>query len=431
MRNLSLLLVVACLGACHATPAQLDQPDAATVTADASTACAPGLAGAPCVIALYDRAAASCAAGDLATLGAELDARAGLGPLWADGRALFRTMAPIQIAGGWNNWSTTALASAPLCGGSLILAIDAVATGRWGYKLYDGTWSVDPQNPAFAYDDVGGINSTLDTPDSGLGHLVGLGQQCSAALGNCRNLTAYLPPGYDAPAAAAQRYPVMFMHDGQNVWDNHTCCFGHTGWEVNVTLDSEIAAGKVAPIIVIAADNTAARMDEYGMTASVMDTFMDFQVNQLQPAALALVRGDGAPVVIAGSSLGGLVSLNLALRYPEAYAGVASLSGSFWVGQDTMTAMRDQIPGLGKQPLAIYLDSGGALADDSDSAADTAQVRDLLVVQGWQAMTSPDCTRSPSTICYYLEPGATHDELAWKARVWRFLEFLFPAQVGH
>jgi predicted alpha/beta superfamily hydrolase len=154
---------------------------------------------------------------------------------------------------------------------------------------------------------------------------------------------------------------------------------------------------------------------------------MDFQVNQLQPAALAKVRGDGAPVVIAGSSLGGLVSTQLALRYPQAYAGVAALSASFWVGQDTQTAMRDEIPGIGKQPVAVYLDSGGAVADDSDSAADTVEVRDLLVTLGWQTMTSPACSRSPSAVCYYLEPGATHDELAWKARAWRFLEFLFPA----
>jgi len=419
------------LAACHVTPAQPDQPDqpdAAVGSSDAATGCPAGLAGAPCVIALYDQAAASCAAADLAALHAELDARTGLGPLWAGGRALFRTTAPIGIAGGWNSWSTTALASTALCGGDLILAIDAVASGRWGYKLVDATqtWSVDPQNPAFAYDDVGGINSVLDTPDSGLGHLVGLGQACSTALGNCRNLTAYLPPGYDAPASAAQRYPVMFMHDGQNVWDNHDCCFGHTGWEINVTLDSEIASGKVAPIVVIAADNTTARNDEYGLTPAVMDTFMDFQVNQLQPAALAKVRGDGAPVVIAGSSLGGLVSTQLALRYPQAYAGVAALSASFWVGQDTHDAMRDEIPGLGKQPVAVYLDSGGAVADDSDSAADTVEVRDLLVTLGWQATTSPACTRSPSAVCYYLEPGATHDELAWKARAWRFLEFLFP-----
>src|SRR5439155_13587388 len=139
------------------------------------------------------------------------------------------------------------------------------------------------------------------------------------------------------------------------------------------------------------------------------------------------VRGDPQHVSIAGSSLGGLVSLELALRHPGAYAGVAALSGSFWIGQDTHTAMRDEIPSDGKQPLAIYLDSGGSLADNSDSAADTAEVRDDLVALGWQRGDSPACPApGDSALCYYLDAGATHDELAWKARTWRFLRSLLP-----
>nr|HEX4314176.1 alpha/beta hydrolase-fold protein [Kofleriaceae bacterium] len=418
-------------------PSAPDAGQPAAGDAGSADACPAGLAGAPCVLALYDRAAACTDAPALAELHAELDARAALGPLWAAGRALFRTPAPLSIAGDWNAWSPSALPAAPLCGDpTLDVGVGAVPTGFHMYKLStaDGaTWTLDAQNPAFAYDDFTGnpdhLNSVLDTPDSGRGHLVDLGSQCSTTLGNCRDVTAYLPPGYDAPDAAARTYPVMFMHDGQNVWDNHTCCFGHTGWEINVTLDSEIAAGKVEPIIVVAADNTTARNDEYGLTTSVMDTFMDFQVHQLQPAELAVVRGDGARVVIAGSSLGGLVSMQLALRYPDVYSGVASLSGAFWPGLDDSPpdGLLQQLPALGKQPVAIYVDSGGATADDSDGAQDTVDVRDELVALGWQAATSPDCTRGESAVCYHLEPGATHDELAWQARAWRFLEFLFPA----
>src|SRR5205807_8946783 len=143
----------------------------------------------------------------------------------------------------------------------------------------------------FAYADFtgnpDGKNSVLDTPDSGRGHLVALDRACSTALGNCRDVTAYLPPGYDA---TTRTYPVLFMHDGQNVWDDHDCCFGHTGWEINVTLDAEIAAGKVAPIVVIAAASTVARNNEYGLDQATMLQFIEFQVTQLQPQALAHVR---------------------------------------------------------------------------------------------------------------------------------------------
>ena len=431
--SLSRIALLVSLAACNAPGGQMtgdDQPGQPDAGVDAETGCAAGLAGASCVLALHDQAAASCDAADVAKLTAELDARAGLGPLWASGRALFRTSEPRAIAGAFNAWSTTALATAPLCGSSLVVGVGPVATGHHPYKLVAGdTWSLDPQNPAFAYDDFAGNpdgkNSVIDTPDSGKGHLVALDRACSTALGNCRDVTAYLPPGYDAPDAAATTYPVLFMHDGKNVWDDHDCCFGHTGWEVNVTLDAEIAAGRVAPVIVIAADQTTARNDEYGLSQATMATFMAFQIDELQPRALAKVRGDGH-VYVAGSSLGGLVSMHLALRHPQAYAGVASLSGAFWPGMEDGTALRDQLAAMGKEPLAIYVDSGGNLAQNSDGAADTAEVRDLLVQMGWQRQDSPSCTAGPDTVCYHVESGATHDELAWKARAWRFLRYLFP-----
>ncbi|HTL38317.1 MAG TPA: alpha/beta hydrolase-fold protein [Kofleriaceae bacterium] len=403
-------------------------PDASTP--DTQTGCAPGKAGAPCVLALYDQAAAGCDAKALADLTTELDARATMGPLWADGRALFRTQSPTHVAGTFNDWSPTALETKAFCGSSLVLGVGPVPSGFHTYKLVSGnTWTLDPLDPAFAYDDFSGNpdgkNSVLNTPDSGRGHLEFLGEACSQKLGNCRNVTAYLPAGYDAPATASTKYPVLFMHDGQNVWDDHDCCFGHTGWEVNVTLDTEIAAKRVAPVVVIAADMTDHRLDEYGLDATATANFIDFQVNELQPKFLAKVRGDGH-VFVAGSSLGGLISMELALRNPQTYSGIACLSSSFWVGQDDGTAVRDQLATASKMPVAIYLDSGGALSTNADSAADTAEVRDKLVGLGWQRGDSPSCASGPNALCYRLEPGATHDELAWKARAWRFLRFLFP-----
>jgi S-formylglutathione hydrolase FrmB len=216
------------------------------------------------------------------------------------------------------------------------------------------------------------------------------------------------------------------MHDGQNLWDNHTCCFGHTGWEINVTLDAEIAAGKVKPIVVIGAASTENRNNEYGLDDATTASFEQFQIGELQPHALAQVRWDGGKLAIAGSSLGGLMAMELALRHPDIYNAAASLSGAFWPGMDTHDALRDHFATIGKQPLAMYLDSGGALADDSDGAADTAEIRDMAVSFGWQRGDSPTCTPGPNGLCYHLEAGATHDELAWKARAWRFLEFLFP-----
>src|SRR2546423_14974030 len=122
---------------------------------------------------------------------------------------------------------------------------------------------------------------------------------------------------------------------------------------------------------------------------------------------------------VAGSSLGGVLSMRLALAYPDVYRGAASLSGAFWFGQDSNTAVDHFLGATGKVPVAIYLDSGGAVADNSDGAADTVAIRDQMKGLGWQTQDSPSCTLDASHVCYYIEPGATHDELAWNARAWR------------
>jgi len=429
---LNALVAIALLG-CGSSPGAMGDdapaPDAGT-SPDAPTGCPAGHAGAACVLALHDAAAASCTDEAIDTLRTELDARTGIGPLWFSGRALFRTATPTAIAGTFNDWSQTADVTAALCNGSLVVAVVDVASGFHTYKLVaNNTWSLDSENPAFAYDDFAGNadgkNSVLNTPDSGRGHLVQLDQACSVALGNCRDVTAYLPPAYHAPANAATTYPVLFMHDGQNVWDDHDCCFGHTGWEVNVALDEEIAANRVAPVVVIAADHSNQRNNEYGLSPAAMTTFIDFQVSELQPHALEQVRGNGKTYV-AGSSLGGLVSMELALRHPTVYAGAASLSGAFWPNMETNQALRDHLPTMGKQPLALYVDHGGNVQSNSDGAADSVEVRDLLVGLGWQRSDSPSCVPGPDALCYFHEPGATHDELAWRDRTWRFLRFLFP-----
>jgi predicted alpha/beta superfamily hydrolase len=436
MRSLLFLFVLAMplAGACSFSTGAMPSDDDPTPDAgiDADAGCPAGPAGASCVIALHDEAVASCEPATLARLTAELDARADDGPLWASGRALFRSAAPVNIAGTFNAWSPAALRTEALCASSIVATVSAVPSGFHTYKLVSGqAWTLDPQNPAFAYDDFAGNadgkNSVLNTHDSGRGHLVSLDRACSAALGNCRDVTAYLPPGYHAPDAATTTYPVLFMHDGKNVWDDKDCCFGHTGWELNVALDTELAAGRIAPAIVIAADQTSARNDEYGLSAAKMSAFMQFQVDELQPRALAKVRGSGT-VYVGGSSLGGLVSMQLALRYPQTYAGAVSLSGAFWPGKATQSALRDQLPAMGKQALAIYLDHGGYVAGNSDGAADSVEIRDLLVNLGWQRSDSPTCNFGPSSLCYFHEPGAAHDELAWRARSWRFLRFLLPAQ---
>lgn len=412
--------------------------DAAPSRPDATPAgeCPTGGAGLACLFELYDQARSGCDADRLSELAASLAARHGDLPAWLEGRALFVTMgAPAAVAGDFNEWSSTALVTAPLCDGPVHVAEATIPSGTYRYKLLaKGIWKLDPENWAFAFDDFGGNpderNSVLNTYDSGRGHLVQPDQDvCSLELGNCRRFYTYLPPGYGAPEAGERRYPVLFMHDGQNIFDDTDCCFGHTGWEVNRQLDADIAAGEIEPVVVVGFPHAgAARTDEYGFSGAaggLQETFMAFQVGTVQPRAAALWRLDAQRYYVAGSSLGGLLSARLAFVYPHIYVGAASLSGSFWVGQDTNTAMSDFAAQTGKISMALYLDHGGTAQTGSDNYPDNVALRDQLVGLGWQRGDSPSCSQGPDALCYFHDVGATHDELAWQARSYRFLRFFF------
>ena len=403
--------------------------------ADNPASCATDATGLSCVFALYDEVVAGCDPDQLAELSANLSARRGRLPLWHEGRALFVSAGSAAVAGDFNDWSAAALATSALCASSLFVAAAPIPSGYYRYKLVRGdSWSLDDANWAFAFDDYAGNadgrNSVLNTYDSGRGHLVSPDQElCSTELGNCRWLTSYLPPGYQAPANAARSYPVVFMHDGQNIYDDHDCCFGHTGWEVNVQADADIAAGEIDDVIIVGFDHAGAqRGDEYAYPAAiggVQEQFMAFQVTQVQPTAASYWRLDNARYYTAGSSFGGLIAFSLALNYPDIYAGAASLSGAFWPGQEDNVAMRDLVASAGHVDVALYLDHGGSASGGGDGYFDNIEVRDLMVGEGWQRQNAPACSASTTSLCYYHDLDATHDELAWRDRSFRFLRYFF------
>ncbi len=387
-----------------------------------------GCVGAACLFELWDGRPGTC--GELVDA---VDDWTGRFPVWHEGRALFVSDGVVNIAGAFNDWDAAALATAAACDGALFAVEAAIPSGHYPYKIVDGgEWKLDPMSWAFAYDDFAGnpdgVNSMLNTYDSGVGHLVQPAELvCSEELGNCRPLTAYLPPGYDAPDNAARDYPVLFMHDGQNIFDDTDCCFGHTGWEINRRLDADIAAGLVEPVVVVGFDHAGAgRTDEYGYAAvegGLRETFMAFQVEVVQPTAMSYWRLDDSRVYAAGSSLGGHVSLALAFAYPDVYAGVASLSGSMWMGVDSGTSIADIAAAQGKLDVVLYLDHGGSAADPVDNYAGNVEVLGLLESLGWTRSDAPGCT---TDLCYFHDVGAVHNELAWRDRAHHFLRFLFP-----
>ncbi|MDQ2794593.1 MAG: alpha/beta hydrolase-fold protein [Bacteroidota bacterium] len=168
-------------------------------------------------------------------------------------------------------------------------------------------------------------------------------------LGRTRRVLVYLPADY--AAQPKRRYPVLYLHDGQNVFDAATSFSGE--WGIDETLDQLRQAGQDATgSIVVAVDNgNEFRSDEYipwrseGLKGQAHQggqggAYVDFLALTLKPYVDAHYRSrpDAAHTGIAGSSLGGLISVYAALKYPRVFGEVGAFSPAFWVCNDSLKA---------------------------------------------------------------------------------------------
>jgi predicted alpha/beta superfamily hydrolase len=237
-------------------------------------------------------------------------------------------------------------------------------------------------------------------------------QIASPQLGNSRKLRIYLPPGYDAHPQ--QRYPVLYMHDGQNLFDPKDAAYG-AAWDIAQTMDRLIADGAITPAIVVGIDNTADRMPEYTPCCDPqygggkLDAYMAFIVDTVKPWADANLRTlpGREHTAIMGSSLGGIASVYIAQRRPDVFSMAGGVSSSFWWNKGSMTA---KVPAPSK--VRFYLDAGS----DSDGLADTLAMRDAMLAGGY---------RLNEDLMVYPADGAIHNERSWAARVARPLTWFF------
>ena len=179
-------------------------------------------------------------------------------------------------------------------------------------------------------------------------------------LGLTRRVWLYLPPGY---ATTTRRYPVLYLQDGQNVFDAATSYAGE--WGVDETLDSLRALGDPG-IIVVAVDNGPKRMDEYqpwpatmkGMGGGEGMAYAEFLVHTLKPYVDAhyRTRPGRLDTGVGGSSLGGLISFYAAVRYPEVFGRALVFSPSFFIDPQVYALARAARPR--RPPARFYFVSG-------------------------------------------------------------------------
>jgi predicted alpha/beta superfamily hydrolase len=240
-----------------------------------------------------------------------------------------------------------------------------------------------------------------------------------------RDLIVWLPPDYEENSR--RRYPVLYMHDGQNLMDTATA---HSGeWRVDETAEQLVQAGQVEPLIIFGIYNTEDRFAEYtqvkdaGEYASLgggnADAYGRFLVEELKPMIDRTFRTRTGPkdTGLAGSSLGGLVTLHLGLKYPTTFGRLAVVSPSvFWGNKDIV----ERVKALRrKPPLKLWVDIGTEESKGSqETVEDTRLLRDALMAEGW--VLGKDL--------HYLEVvGGAHTESAWAERFGDILKYLYPA----
>jgi len=241
-----------------------------------------------------------------------------------------------------------------------------------------------------------------------------------------RTILVYLPPGYQRAAGGrARRYPVLYLQDGQNVFDRATS-FGEE-WHVDETAQSLIESGQIEPLIVVAIYNTGVhRIEEYTPTyvaakggGGSADQYGRMLVEEIKPLIDRKYRTlpSAASTGLGGSSLGGLVTLYLGLKYPNVFNRLAVLSPSVW--WDERVILQEVQALQAKPPLRIWLDAG--TGEGAGVITDARALRDALLAKGW--VTDHDFR-------YHEAIGAEHNEQSWGARVGEVLKFLFPARRG-
>ncbi|MGA9720509.1 MAG: alpha/beta hydrolase-fold protein [Acidobacteriaceae bacterium] len=246
-------------------------------------------------------------------------------------------------------------------------------------------------------------------------------QFVSTLLPARRDVIVALPPDY---FTASRRYPVLYLQDGQNLFDPETSFIKGNFWDVQRTADGLIGEKAIEPLIVVGIYNTGIeRMEEYtpmpdrNLGGGKGELYGRLLVEELKPWVDRSYRTlDGATNTgVGGSSLGGLESLYIGLTWPHVFGRLAILSPSVWWAQG---AMLQYVRRTRPEPRPrIWLDMG--LSEGPTMIEKCDALHRLLERRGWH---------DGKDMQYLRVPGGRHNEDAWAKRVDPFLRFLFPAK---
>jgi enterochelin esterase-like enzyme len=245
----------------------------------------------------------------------------------------------------------------------------------------------------------------------------------SRYLPDTRDLIVYLPPGYDQQQA--RTYSVLYLQDGQNLFDGRTSFLPGRTWGLREHADAAIEAGQTEPMVIVGiyhagprriAEYTFEPDDQLG--GGEAEQYGLMLTRELMPwiASQYRVRTERTHTGLGGSSLGALVSLYLGLRHPQLFGKLALLSPSVWWNRKSILRFLSQhAPQLCERPR-LWLDVGDR--EGLHTLEDAQLLHRRLLDHGWR----------PDENLHFEEiQGGTHDEASWALRVQPLLKFLFPA----
>lgn len=239
-----------------------------------------------------------------------------------------------------------------------------------------------------------------------------------------RDVTVYVPPGYEEDRE--RRYPLLILQDGQNLFDPETSFIRGRTWRVAEHADEAMVAGEVEPLVIVGVANAGERrMAEYTpsrdwkLGGGEASHYAEMLTRELLPFLQGeyRLRSGANDTGIGGSSLGGLVSLWMGLRYPKIFGKLAALSPSVWWNHRYIVGyLNEAAPRVERRPR-IWLDVGDQ--EGRRTLADAEILNGRLQEHGW---------REGVDLHFAKVAGGTHDEAAWAKRVRPMLRFLFPGQ---
>lgn len=243
---------------------------------------------------------------------------------------------------------------------------------------------------------------------------------------NQRFLRVWLPPGYDDPENAHRPYPVLYLNDGQNLFESGTS-FNGVEWQVDETANRLIREGRIPPLIIIGIDNAGReRIREYMPYRSLQPMMLrvqgirypSFLMKEVMPFVERHYRVASGPenTGLGGSSLGALIALYTALVKPGMFGRLLLESPSLWAANRQIIR---QSRAVRRWPERVFLATGTAEGGQEDR--DRSVVDDVEELAAIMQRNGLD----DHGLRLLLDDGATHHESAWARRFPEALEFLF------